>query len=342
VLHERRRIGIPASLLVAATIALAAPLLFTSAAARLRPVPRSPVAASSPPPADPADEPADPPAPPEAEPAREGATDITPSPSFSPSEDPADPRPALVEIEPIDPAPDDSRALGSIHVQTPLVDRVDSEAPAAWPPEPSVPLAAPLPAPGDTELAWAEIGREAERIAADRDRLDALKPALLDEDVRERRRLQHNERLEFLDRLRRAAADTGAGLEALAGETVQPRELQIDESPRQDALARSRQLRAAWITRLRALGTPEPAILDEIARALARNANARGGPRTRLDALRRASAELLAVPVGPPPLPLASDRPSAVHPSAPDPSPPPRPSTPSSSAHGRSRRRTSG
>ncbi|GIW88894.1 MAG: hypothetical protein KatS3mg108_3218 [Isosphaeraceae bacterium] len=236
-------------------------------------------------------------------------TDPRPLPPHPAVADPSASAADLVVILPTDPPSAPTEPNQTTQLLTPLV--------ATTPPSPPH---APAPAPAGEEVsantvdptarAWAEIEDQAGRLAAERDQLDRLKPALLEQEVLERQRQDLNRRLAFLDQLRHAATHDPAALHRLAEHSDPPPALRSDASARLDELARSRSLRAAWISRLRGLGYSEPAILDEIARAWARNRTTRNGPQTRTEALRRAAAELIAVPLAasPNPKPPAASR----------------------------------
>jgi hypothetical protein len=248
----------------------------------------------------------------------------------------------VVEVEPIGtPAPVDTptRPATTVRVQSPIdAPAAASADAAAWPP-PVDPDATPPPAPDETELAWADIRREAARIEAERAELRGLKDEALARQDLAAREEERDERTDYLRRVRQALGAGGQGLAALAGPTAGYADLQGDEAARRASLARSRQLRLAWIARLRGRGVPEGAILEEIAQAHAMNVNARGGPRTRLDTLRRSAAELLAVPLDAGDPGGASWRPIA------RPRRPPRAvpgEAPHGTTHGLSRRRTAG
>ncbi len=231
---------------------------------------------------------------------------------------------AVVDVLPIEPefaiastlVETDPSVAATVHIDS---DR-DHTRPAAWPPEPpgrnhvpealvpEVAHAGQEQNPVDqteaqrTDRAWAEIRRESERVAAERDALTDLKSNILQQEAMTKHERAAKNRADFLKRLQELTSRRGASLETLMHEAPRPDLLTQNEKPRLLALSRSQKLRLSWIVRLRAMGIEEPAILDELSRAHALNASARGGPTTFDEAARRAAVEILAAPTNVPPL----------------------------------------
>jgi hypothetical protein len=295
-----------------------------------------------------------------------GVVPESPGPGTSDAEDAPPPREVEVEpvvpddvvpVEPVDavpveqPAPPEEgvdseepgrtlepKHLSALLYQPLLADREPAGEPAARVP---VPIAEPEAEvePGD---AMAEIRRAAERKRIEQERLEAIKPMLLDRDlaeVEERRDLrvrEHREdRLEFLDRVRSLLAEAGPDAAQKIRDLAHlPRELPpLDlglAGERASQLAGSWELRRAWVANLRRQGLDEPAILRDLVQAQRLNRVARSGPKGPDEAVLRAAAELLAAPIEDATSPLV-DR--AVRPA--------RPASPAvrGSQFGRSRRR---
>ena len=187
-------------------------------------------------------------------------------------------------------------------------------------PLPAVVLAVPLPPMADpkeeTDLAWAEIRREAERqravkaekvdIERDKQRrfADEQRNTELRKANEEARKLvvATNERQVFRDELLRRYRTPGGKAGAAIVELCSQHgvDLGSDLSPKKgEAPVLGISARRELVDKARAMGIPEAKILDDLVRVEAANRAARSGPKTRNQAIILAARTLLGIRLTP-------------------------------------------
>ncbi len=201
------------------------------------------------------------------------------------------------------PRPEDLPNALTADLYRPMLPEAEPEAPAG-----QVAAVAVPEGDADPREVWADIQREAQAHADNRERLADLKPLLLERDERradgkkaEQRQRDQEQRTDFQQALRQALQDEGA---ASADAIRRLANLPLNEPiPRSaSAVKRARELavsfveRRNWIVHARGRGVADPEILADLALAHLVNSVARTGPRSEDDALIRAGRELLGVP----------------------------------------------
>jgi hypothetical protein len=185
----------------------------------------------------------------------------------------------------------------------------------------------PQPVPSREEV-MEDARREADRIEAERQRLEEIKPQLQTWGLIEAYRKAQRQRAEFHDDLRQLLTVRGeaAGRDILSlcenyGRTTRPEiERAVNRALR---TSHARLGRRSKVEMMRDFGWPEPRILDYLVDELDWMVNSRNGPRD-ANALRvRAARLLLTMPVKPPSRP--SSGPASATPSGPAGRPAPRP-----------------
>jgi hypothetical protein len=146
--------------------------------------------------------------------------------------------------------------------------------------------------------AWREIEQAATRERESRDQLASLKPVLRQVARAESEERSIQTRAQFLKQVREVMSrgrDAANDLEKLSPENAVSGGLLAFPELREMAL--SRELRRAWVLKLRNQGVEESRILAAMADALLHNRAQRDAPRDRTQALWRSATELLAIPL---------------------------------------------